>query len=451
MSSQDQPTVPIEVGEGPEPDAEFISTEEVEQEVAPSLSDQNVPPPPDDDAEAMDDDNEDIAMDDADENDDVIEVDMANNSITYFDKHSDSVFTVAHHPKLPLVVSGGADNIAYLWTSHSQPPKFAGSISGHTESVICASFTCDGNFLVTGDMNGRVMVHRSTKGGAQWKTVSQLDEVQEVVWLKCHPTVPEVFAFGATDGSVWCYQINGKDGSVEQLMSGFIHTADCTMGEFINIEKGTDSVELVTCSLDSTIVGWNCYTGQQTFKVSQTELKGTEAPWISLAVNLSQFTNGNGGILAVGANNGVLAVINCNNNGAVLQLQNVLELKPDQEELDASIESISWSTNFPLMAIGLVGGQILLYDTNTWRIRHQILLEDSVTKLIFDGNDLFASCINGKVYQFDAKTGSEKFVCVGHNMGVLDFVIVHPQDQTKPRRIITAGDEGVSLVFEVPN
>ena len=439
MSANEQQNAPE--AQDSEPIEEFISTDEVDQEVVQVDDGQQ----PEDDP-AMEDD---VPMGEGEG--ETIEIDMSNNSVSYFDKHTDSVFTLAHHPTLPLVVSGGADNVANLWTSHSHPPKMAGNITAHTESVICSSFTCDGKFLVTADMNGKILVHAGLKGGAQWKLVSELNEVQEVVWLKAHPVVPSIFAFGAIDGSVWCYQISEQDGSLEQLMSGFAHTQDCTMGEFINLDKGDAAIELVTASLDSSIIGWNAYTGQQLFKIAQADIKGLEAPWVSLAVAPAALTKGNYGVVAAGSNNGVLAIINANNNGAVLHIETVVELKSEQEELDASIESVCWSQKYPLMAVGLVGGQILLYDTNTWRVRRQFVLEDSITKLVFDNDDIFASCINGKVYQYDAKTGAEKFICVGHNMGVMDFIIVHPKDASQPRKVITAGDEGVSLVFDVPN
>lgn len=190
------------------------------------------------------------------------------------------------------------------------------------------------------------------------------------------------------------------------------------------------------------------------FKITQAEIKGLNAPWISLSLAPTTLTKGNSGVVACGSNNGLLAVINCNSNGAVLQLSTVIELKPEQDELDASIESISWSSKFSLMAIGLVCGEILLYDTSSWRVRHKFILNDSVTKLVFDNDDLFVSSINGKVYQFNARTGQEKFACVGHGMGVLDFIVLHPAADAgaeQKRKIITAGDEGVSLVFEVPN
>ncbi|CCE62304.1 hypothetical protein TPHA_0C01480 [Tetrapisispora phaffii CBS 4417] len=423
------------------PEEEFIANNEVDQEVVV-----------DDEAHMEEDDENDEEQLDTEENrnreDETIEIDMSNNSISYFDKHTDSIFTVFHHPTLPLVVSGGGDNVANLWTSHSHPPKFAGALTDHTESVISGGFTSDGKYLVTGDMNGKILIHASTKGGAQWKLTSVLQEVEEIIWLKCHTVIPGIFAFGATNGSVWVYQINEVDGSVEPIMSGFVHTEECTMGEFINIDQGENVLELVTCSVNGTVVGWNCYTGQQTFKISQSDTKGVVAPWVSIASAPTNKKNTTP-IVAVGSNNGVLAIINCA-NGSVLHLSTVIELKEDQEELDASIESISWSTDFPLLAIGLVCGDILLYDINTWRVRRKFTLEDSVTRLTFDKTDLFVSCVNGKVYQYDARTGSEKFVCCGHNMGVLDFVLLQGKDNNL-RRIITAGDEGVSLIFEVPN
>lgn len=445
MSADGSNNITIPVEHEVEPQEEFINNDEV-AEIVPTNDDEDQPIDEEEDEEEA---NMDVGNDIPMEHE-TLEIDMSNNSITYFDKHTDSVFTLAHHPTLPLVVSGGGDNVAHLWTSHSQPPKFAGSVNGHTESVIACSFTADGKFLVTADMTGKVIVEIGVKGGSQWKKTSELNEVEEVVWLKCHPTINNIFAFGATDGSVWCYQIN-PNGTLEQLMSGFIHQQDCTNGDFINIDQGENKLELVTCSVDGTVIGWNCYTAQPTFKITQAEIKGLLAPWVSIAVAPSTLTNGNAGIIAIGSNNGILAIINANNNGAVLHLETVVQLKEDQEELDASIESISWAHNFPLMAIGLVCGDIILYETNTWRVRRKFTLEDSVTKLILNGDDIFASCINGKVYQFNSKTGQEKFVCTGHNMGVLDFVVVNPKDQTQLRKVITAGDEGVSLIFEVPN
>ncbi|AMD20672.1 HDL072Cp [Eremothecium sinecaudum] len=406
------------------PQEEFIEVDEVAQEVG--------------------DDAEDKMMDiDDEDGEETIEIDMSNNSWSYFDEHSDSVFTVSHHPSLPLAVTGGGDNRARLWTSHHKEVKVVSTVE-HSESVIQAAFTASGKYLVTMDMNGQVLVHKSMKGGAKWKKIAELQEVDEIVWGEVHPRKDGYFAFGAVDGSVWCYQIDEASDTLVHLMSGYMHSQDCTMGRFIDEKSQEDMLTLVTCSLDSTIVGWNCFTGQSVFKVTSSELKGLETPWITLSYAPAELTKGTP-IVACGSDNGVLVIIN-GQTGAVLHMSAVVEVKEGEEKMDASIESITWSAKRSLMALGLVSGEILLYDTQTWRTRHKFVLPDSVTKLKFDdatGNFLFASCIVGKVYQFDARSGQEVHVFVGHNLGVLDFVLVEDK-----KRLITAGDEGVSLIFE---
>lgn len=364
-----------------------------------------------------------------------LEIDMSNNSWGYFDKHEDSVFTVFSHPKLPLVVSGGGDNIVYLWTSHSQPPKFVQQIKGHKESIITGGFTGDGEFLITGDMAGTILIHQSTKKGQVWKLFGELQEIEEIVWISVHPNQP-VFAFGGADGSVWVYQITPN---VEQIMSGFAHQSESTGGVFVNTDD-LDSLHLVTISTDGSIVGWNGFTGQAEFKLAESDFKGQQLPWITIS------PQGDSNILAIGSNEGTLAIVNIT-NGTVLTTFRVAELKENQEELDASIETVTWSDTLPLLALGLVSGAVILFDAKTWRERHSIVLDDAVTKLQFVPGTpyLIGSSMNGKIYKWDARTGQEIFAGVGHNMGILDFSAV--ENGTK---LITAGDEGVSLLFVTP-
>ncbi|CCH60952.1 hypothetical protein TBLA_0D04560 [Henningerozyma blattae CBS 6284] len=423
------------------PHEDFIDSTEVAQEVVV-----NDEAPPVDDDESEDDDT--MGMEGQDDMDngegEQIEIDMTNNSITYFDKHTDSVFCITHHPKLPLICTGGADNIAHLWTSHTQPPRFAGSLEGHKESVIGCAFSSNGQFLITADMVGHVLIHRAKQGGARWELSSEIAEVEEVVWLQAHPTLPAVFAFGALDGSVWCYQIDENSGTPQLLMSGFSHTLDCTQGRFVETND-LNVCELITTSLDSTIVRWNCYTGVATYRINTDKLSIpiNEAPWVSIDISPKE------DLFAVGASNGII-VVGRTSDGAILHSARVAEPTDinDPEDMDASVEALSWAKDFPLLAVGVVNGNVITLATTNWQIRHKFELGEAITKLKFDGLDLFASCISGKVHQVDARSGAEKFVCLGHNMGVMDFVIV---SQDGKRRVITAGDEGVSLVFDVPN
>ncbi|KAK6203591.1 WD40-repeat-containing domain protein [Scheffersomyces amazonensis] len=373
-----------------------------------------------------------------DENGETIEIDMSNNSWTYFDKHTDSIFTIFKHPILPLIVTGGGDNTAYLWTTHTQPPKFVGELQGHKESVIAGGFTSSGEFVITADMNGFIQVHKASKGGEKWVKFAELEEVEEVLFVTVHPSLP-YFAFGANDGSVWVYQIDKSSKSLVQIMSGFSHSLECNGGVFIEGNDEND-LSLVTISEDGTIVNWNCFTGTVNYKLQpHDDFKGVESPWVTVKVLKN--------VVAVGGRDGQLAIIN-NDTGKVVHGLKTLENVDDINEL--SIEAISWckAPGNNLLAIGLVSGDILVFETSQWRLRRTIRVDDAITKLEFveETPVLVGSSMNGKIYKWDARTGEELFVGVGHNMGVLDFAILEHGKQ-----LITAGDEGVSLVFKTEN
>ncbi|CAD1809328.1 WD domain, G-beta repeat family protein [Candida parapsilosis] len=409
---------------------EFIDVNEVGEEVYDD--DGAAQPPPDDD------DNDADEMEINDEEDEheheTLEIDMSNNSWSYFDKHQDSVFTIVAHPRLPMVLTGGGDNVAYLWTTHSQPPKFVGEIQGHTESVISAGFTNDGKYLITADMNGLVQVFKASKGGEKWNKFGELNEVGEVLFVTAHPEL-NYFAFGANDGSIWVYQIDEESKSLVQIMSGFSHTLECNGAVFIP-GKDENDLTLVSISEDGTVVNWNCFTGAVNYKLQpHDDFKGVESPWVTIKHY--------GHVIAVGGRDGQLSIIN-NDTGKILTSVKTLDNVEDVAEL--SIEALCWcnNKNINLLAVGLVSGDVLLFDTQQWRLRKNLKVDDAITKLEFinDTPFLVGSSMNGKIYKWDARTGEELFVGVGHNMGILDFAILE-----NGKKVATAGDEGVSLLF----
>lgn len=401
-----------------EEEAEFVDVNEIAEEVGEDLG-----PAPEDDENDMD-------LDDHE----TLEIDLANNSWTYFDQHKDSVFTIFKHPSLPMVVTGGGDNTAFMWTTHSQPPRFVSELLGHKESVIAGGFTSDGKFVITADMNGFIQVHKASKGGQKWTKFGDLEEVEEVLWISVHPKLP-YFAFGAPDGSVWVYQIEETSKSLEQIMSGFSHTLECNAGIFVDTDK-EEQLTLITISEDGSIVNWNVFAGTPNYKMQpHDDFKGVESPWVSLKA----FKN----VFAAGARDGQLAIVNLD-TGRVVHHVKTIENVEDISEL--SIEALSWCENpaVNVLAAGLVSGDILLFDSAQWKVRRTIKVDDAITKLEFVDQTpiLVGSSMNGKVYKWDVRTGEELFVGVGHNMGVLDFTTFDGAN-----KIVTAGDEGVSLVF----
>ncbi|KAH3670899.1 hypothetical protein OGAPHI_000610 [Ogataea philodendri] len=380
-----------------------------------------------------DDSNPPMDEDEMDEDDEPLEIDLSNNSQGYFEDHQDSIFVVATHPTVPLVMTGGGDNVSYLWTSHTNPTKLVAKLDGYTESVVAAGFTSDGSYLVSGDMTGKVLVHKASKKFQVWSLYGTLEDVEEITWLQVHPK-QNVFAFGASDGSVWVYQI---EPTLEVIFTGFSHSMECTNGLFVNCDN-LDELKLVTISEDGSIIGWNCFTQTQDYKIdAQNGLKGVITPWVSIDADPHSKA------LAIGSRDSQLVIIN-SETGAILTSLRVLELQEGQDVYDISIESISWckSPSLALMALGLVSGDVYIFDTKTWKVRRTLKCSESVTKLRFLDNSpvLLGASMDGKVYKWDARTGELLDSFVGHHMGVLDFAL----DNSKTR-LITAGDEGVSL------
>ncbi|VEU21312.1 DEKNAAC102747 [Brettanomyces naardenensis] len=420
-----------------EEEPEYVSAQEVE-EVVDEVEGAEEPKDDDlEDDEAMDAGERQIGAGARIDQQGNLEIDLSNNSIAYFDEHTDSIFTVATHPTLPLAATGGGDNVTYLWTTHTSPSRLVGKLEGYTESVIGSGFTADGKYLVTGDMTGQVLIHKSKKRGQIWEQYGQLQQVEEVSWITVHPK-EDIFAFGSTDGSVWVYQI-GDNSAVELIFTGYSHSLDCTAGEFFDVDNDNGELKLLTVSEDGTVIGWNCYTQQQLFRLDSTQMKGISPPWVSLAVN-----DATGKTAAIGSRDSQAAIVNLE-NGTIVNIFTVLEPKGEADVYDSSIEGISWCRSLNFLALGLVSGDIFIYDTHTWNVRKNLRCGDSVTKLEFfkDTPLLLGSSMDGKAYKWDSRTGETVYTYTGHHLGVLDFGI------DCGNRLITAGDEGVSLVFDI--
>lgn len=407
----------------------IIKDEEVAEVVDDDKSEQNEPMDEDYEDEDGSEDNGITINEDGN-----IEIDMSNNSQSYFEDHSDSIFTVATHPTLPIAVTGGGDNVAYLWTTHSSPAKTISKLAGYGESVVASSFTYDGSYLVTGDMSGKVIVYKSVKRGQQWEPYSRvLEDVEEVMWITTHPK-QNVFAFGGIDGSVSVYSI---EPSLDLIFSGYSHSTECTNGVFVQVDN-MDELKLVSISEDGSIIGWNCYTQQSIFKIDSSDLKGLTPPWVTIAANPTSK------IVAVGSRDSQVAIVNTE-NGSLLNMFTALELKEGEDIYDCSIEAIAWCEVLNLMVLGFVSGDVMIFDSNTWKVRKTLKCGDAVTKIEFLKKSpvFLVSSMDGKVYKWDARTGELLHQCVGHHMGVLDFSI-----DCSGEGLVTAGDDGVSLVFK---
>ncbi|KAJ6257528.1 Jouberin [Drechslerella dactyloides] len=390
-----------------------------------------------------------------------IEIDLVNDSIAHFDAHTDSIYSIALNPRMPVVATGGGDDVAYIWPStpanapasrgqerSGQTPIF--KVEGHGESVTAVAFTASGEFLVAGSMNGKVSVTRCTNAAdplaaASWKTIAEVQEVDEISWLVAHPSA-DAFALGAADGSVWVYGIDAAAVGAELVIKQALynHTASCTAGVFAK-----DGTLLATVSEDSRLFVHNVETGEVVASFGPEDARfNVDGGLYAVAANPA------GTVIVVGGATGECKVVALPTAGtatggrsagargrgsatAGTQSAQILATLSTQSE---SIESLTFSPTLPLLASASVDKSIVLYDTQRWTVRRTITgHEDSVVKVQFgagqqDGWVLTSCSMDGTVRRWDCRTGEEKVKWQGHADGVLGFVL----DST---RVITAGDE----------
>lgn len=156
----------------------------------------------DEDADAdhpMDEDDDEGDAQQGEGEDDVV---WEDNSIQQFTAHgageSKSVFAIAAHPTEALAVSGGEDDLAYIWDTTTGETIVR--LTGHTDSVAAVGFSADGQLVATGGMDGHVRLWRHVAKLSGWKHWEFLTDVQgpdEVVvstllffFLSAHLIIP---------------------------------------------------------------------------------------------------------------------------------------------------------------------------------------------------------------------------------------------------------------------
>jgi ribosome assembly protein SQT1 len=370
-------------------------------------------------------------------------------------------------------------------------PLFA--IEGHTDSLNALTFTLPrGDFLVSGGMDGRLRVYAcsasATPSGAvsaQFTFLAESQETEEINWLSpCpSPDYPNTVALGASDGSVWVLTLDASDKSnpIQIVQSYFLHTGPCTAGAWT-----PDGLLLATVSEDSSLHVYDVWgaaaakslvtdNGQTVVSLTEADQRfAVEGGLYSLAISPS------GGILAAGGAAGSIRVITLprlsqttsTSQGPGAPGGTLLAAMQVQSD---SVESLAFSLTTPLLAAGSVDGSIAVFDAGrSFAVRRHLRGAhdgESVVKVEFVKSAvaapgaagwLLTSCgLDGVVRRWDLRgtTASQAVVASGEAAGlvkewrghrgggdgggVLGFV----QGETG-ERVVTAGDDGVVLVFE---
>ncbi|KAI1460197.1 WD40 repeat-like protein [Annulohypoxylon moriforme] len=392
---------------------------------------------------------------------------------------------VVGRPVLPA--SYNADPSAPQQKSTELKPLF--TIDGHSDSINALAFTLpNGEFLVSGGLDGRLRAYTLSVDARNKPTfafLAEAQEVPEVNWVAACPSskIPNTVALGASDGSVWVYTIDASDAAnpLQIAQSYFLHTASCTAGAW-----SPDGTFLATVSEDSSLYVWDVWgeaaaknlvndNGQTVVSLTGEDQRfGVDGGLYSVAVDPKST------FVAVGGAGGAVKIVGLPRLGQDTQPVNSKQSKAKAKGNEAGsaqggtiladlhtqsdgIETLSFSPKQSLLAAGSVDGSIAVYDTaRRFAVRRHIKEaheEFSVVKVEFvaglgDGWVLTSCGMDGVVRRWDvrgAASSSESSLVKewrghrgdGEGGGVLGFV-----EGTTGERVVTAGDDGVVLVFE---
>jgi ribosome assembly protein SQT1 len=372
------------------------------------------------------------------------------------------------------------------------------TLEGHTDSINALAFTLPkGEVLLSGGLDGKLRAY--TSKAQKWRFLGEVQEVEEINWLSTcpSPAYPNTIALGANDGSVWVYTVDASssDAPLQIVQSYFVHTASCTAGAW-----SPDGKLLATVSEEGSLYVWDVFgeaaaagltqEGGQTVVAltAQDQRFAVEGGLFSVAVSPT------GSFLVVGGAGGAIKVIGIPRlgsdtsgaapagrggagaaskvkggkqaggkaSGAAAAAGQSGQILADLQTQGDGIETLAFAPPpLTLLAAGSVDGSIALFDSaHRFAVRRHIreAHEDySVVKVEFvksGGGWLLTSCgMDGVVRRWDTRGGTgmanSGFVKEwkghrgdGEGGGVLGFV------QGNGERIVTAGDDGISLVFE---
>ncbi|RDA95353.1 hypothetical protein CP533_3485 [Ophiocordyceps camponoti-saundersi (nom. inval.)] len=441
-------------------------------------------------------------MDSDEENEEIV---LQSDAIAYFDHAPDSsLFAIAQHPTHPrLIAVGGsagssdeAPGAGWLFQVPERPvlPESYASggrsssekkkqmeslfhLDGHEDSISALAWTLSGDVLLSAGLDGRLRAWRTSVGDGDGDVkisfLTERREVEEINWLIPNPNPSShhqtTIALGASDGSVWVYEVDA-DASDEQdrlriLQSYYLHTASSTAGAW-----SPDGSLLATVSEDGSLYVWDVRADSYAAASTVVSMTGADQRFVVEGGLFSVTFDPNGAFVAVGGAQGIIKIVSLPRSSTSSGTAGSQVLATLQAQTD-SIESLSTSRPSPtttLLASASVDGTIAIFDASRrFAVRTVIPSAHdglSVVSVDFfpaahDGESqwLLDSCgLDGVLRRWDLRANPSSDQVAkplrewrGHRGGddgaggILGFVRT-----PGGRRIVTAGDDGLALVFE---
>jgi ribosome assembly protein SQT1 len=500
MSAPSQNPPPDDVADTHDSD-ELLDADEAGEEIMPdedTLMD-----------DGEDDDNNEIVGEIDLQNDSVAHFDLHSDSLFAIAAHpldpslvatgsgDDSIYVFRATGTAPLLPSSYESNPQPRGERQSLEPLT--HLTGHTDSPSALSFSLpDGKLLLSAGLDGRLRAYAvpTDLSSKEYKFIGEAQEVEEINWLAAcpHPNYPNTFAFGANDGSVWVYTVDAESPEKLTIVQTFYqHTASSTAGTWspsgslLASVSEEGSLYVYDPFADAAAAGVTSTAGQAVVGLTMEDQRfAVQGGLFSVAIAPS------GAFLACGGAEGMIRIVglplvSSNNavqatksqkgagskskagggkqSGAASSGQAGQILASLQAQGDG-VETLSFSQPpLTLLAAGSVDGSVALFDhAHRFAVRRHIREahnEEAVVQVEFvkpegatnEGWVLTTAGMDGVVRRWDTRGGTAAAAnglmqeLKGHRGGgegggVMGFV-------QGGGKIVTAGDDGVSLVFDV--
>ncbi|XP_018573671.1 angio-associated migratory cell protein-like [Anoplophora glabripennis] len=338
------------------------------------------------------------------ETDEEIETEIIDLALLTFNKHNKSIFSSDLNETSELAVTGGEDDIAYLWNTNNGEVLL--ECTGHKDSVTEVGFNRSSQYIATADMSGMVQVWNVNEKKLVW-----CYEGDDMEWLLWHPIANVLFC-GCHSGDIYIWQI--PQGNCKVLPSP--NNSSSTCGKVLPNGK-----QVLAGYEDGVLRLWN-------IKEINVEWSNSQNSTIT---NLDINTDGSLAIVAPSA--------------MVIKLTDgkpIANLLPNGE---SEIECGLFNSELGIVATGSLSGKLCVWELGRHALRHEARIECAVTLLKWGKNGkIFIGATDGAVYVCDVKSGMLLETLTGHRTDILSISVF-----SDGNKILTTSDDGSAKIFAI--
>lgn len=342
--------------------------------------------------------------DDITDGEEVFDTEVVDLAVLTFSKHTKSVFCSDLSNDGQLALTGGEDDMAYLWNTNTAEVIF--ECTGHKDSVTEVCFNHDNQYIATGDMSGMIQVWSPRELKLVW-----CFEGDDMEWL-CWHSLANVLLCGCHSGDIYVWQIPQGNCKVLAAVSDSPVSCAKILPNGKQLLAGYEDGQVRLWNLKESQVVWSCSHSHTTTNID---------------------INKDGSLAIISPASTIIKL----SDGKIIST-----LLADGEN---EIESALFSNELGMVVTGSISGHLCVWDLRKQVLRHQAKIESAVTVLKWGSlNSIFIGAADGAVYVCDVKNYNLLETLTGHRTDILSISVFKEGD-----KILTTSDDGTAKIFHL--